>query len=147
MKEEISLARRRLVRGAVIYMPIFVAVLIAWVVALAAVVRQGGGGSIFLLLLLTLVALLVGFQSVQSLRDLRSPPVTSEGEVRRKWRRAELLLFPAYYLYLNRNVFKITPLAYHQVQPGGFVVVLHYPHTSSVVSVTRLRPGEMKPGE
>jgi hypothetical protein len=147
LKEETSLARRRLVRDAVIYTPICVAVLVAWVVVLAGVVRQGGGGSIFLLLLLTLVALLVGFRSVQSLRDLRSTPLTSEGEVRRKWRRAELLLFPAYYLYLNRNVFKIPPLAYHQVQPGDFVALQHYPHTSTVVSVTRLRRGEMKPGE
>ncbi len=146
MKEEISLARRRLVRDAIIYTPIFVAVLVAWAVALAGVIRQGGGGGVFLLVLLTLVALLVGFQSLQSLRDLRSTLVTSEGEVRRKWRRAEFLLFPAYYLYLNRNVFRITPLTYHQVQPGDFVAVLHYPHTSTVVSVTRLRRSETRPG-
>lgn len=142
MKEGISAARRRLIRDAVIYTPVLVVVVAVWGASLASVVSAGGGGGIFLLLLLTIVVFLAGFQSIQSLRDLRSSPVTSEGPVIRKWRRAEFLLFPAYYLYVNRNVFRVPPLSYREVEQGDVVAVTHYPHTATVIEVKRIRRGE-----
>ena len=142
MKEGISAARRRLIRDAVIYTPVLVVVVAVWGASLASVVSAGGGGGIFLLLLLTIVVFLAGFQSIQSLRDLRSSPVTSEGPVIRKWRRAEFLLFPAYYLYVNRNVFRVPPLSYREVEQGDVVAVTHYPHTATVIEVKRVRRGE-----
>ena len=142
MKEGISAARHRLIRDAVIYTPVLVVVVAVWGASLAAVVSAGGGGGIFLLLLLTIVVFLAGFQSIQSLRDLRSSPVTSEGPVIRKWRRAEFLLFPAYYLYVNRNVFRVPPLSYREVEQGDVVAVTHYPHTATVIEVKRVRRGE-----
>ncbi|MCJ7491442.1 MAG: hypothetical protein MUP15_04725 [Dehalococcoidia bacterium] len=142
MKEGISAARHRLIRDAVIYTPVLVVVVAVWGASLAAVVSAGGGGGIFLLLLLTIVVFLAGFQSIQSLRDLRSSPVTSEGPVIRKWRRAEFLLFPAYYLYVNRNVFRVPPLSYREVEQGDVVAVTHYPHTATVIEVKRIRRGE-----
>ena len=142
MKEGISAARRRLVRDAVIYTPVLVIVVAVWGASLAAVVSAGGGGGIFLLLLLTIVVFLAGFQSIQSLRDLRSSPVTSEGPVIRKWRRAEFLLFPAHYLYVNRNIFRVPPLSYMEVEQGDVVAVTHYPHTATVIQVRRIGRGE-----
>ena len=142
MKEGISAARRHLIRDAVIYTPVLVVVVAVWGASLASVVSAGGGGGIFLLLLLTIVVFLAGFQSIQSLRDLRSSPVTSEGPVIRKWRRAEFLLFPAYYLYVNRNVFRVPPLSYREVEQGDVVAVTHYPHTATVIEVKRVRRGE-----
>ena len=142
MKEGISAARHRLIRDAVIYTPVLVVVVAVWGASLASVVSAGGGGGIFLLLLLTIVVFLAGFQSIQSLRDLRSSPVTSEGPVIRKWRRAEFLLFPAYYLYVNRNVFRVPPLSYREVEQGDVVAVTHYPHTATVIEVKRIRRGE-----
>ena len=141
MKEGISAARRRLIRDAVIYTPVLVVVVAVWGASLASVVSAGGGGGIFVLLLLTIVVFLAGFQSIQSLRDLRSSPVTSEGPVIRKWRRAEFLLFPAYYLYVNRNVFRVPPLSYREVEQGDVVAVTHYPHTATVIEVKRIRRG------
>ena len=146
MKEGISTARRRLIRDAVIYTPVLLIAVVAWSASLAGVVDAGGGGGIFLLLLLTIVVLVAGFQSIQSLRDLRSSPVTSEGSVTRKWRRAEFLLFPAYYLYVNRNIFKVPPLSYREVEQGDVVAVTHYPHTAMVVEVKRVRRGDTGPG-
>jgi len=142
LKEGISAARHRLIRDAVIYTPVLVVVVAVWGASLASVVSAGGGGGIFLLLLLTIVVFLAGFQSIQSLRDLRSSPVTSEGPVIRKWRRAEFLLFPAYYLYVNRNVFRVPPLSYREVEQGDVVAVTHYPHTATVIEVKRIRRGE-----
>jgi hypothetical protein len=142
LKEGISAARRRLIRDAVIYTPVLVVTVAVWGASLAAVVSAGGGGGIFLLLLLTIVVFLAGFQSIQSLRDLRSSPVTSEGPVIRKWRRAEFLLFPAHYLYVNRNIYKVPPLSYREVEQGDVVAVTHYPHTATVIEVKRVRRGE-----
>jgi hypothetical protein len=147
LNDDSSFARRRLIRDAAIYTPIFLVVLAAWGVALASVIAVEGGGGIFFLVLLALVAMLVGYQSIQSLRDLWSTPVTTEGEIARMWRRAELLLFPAYYIYVKRRVFRVSPLVYHQVGRGDMVVVTHYPHTSTVIAVERLGRGAIDSGE
>lgn len=139
MKEGISAAKRHLIRDALVYTPLFLFCLVVWGAALDAVVSKRDAGGIIVLLLLTVVVLLVGFQSVQSLRDLRSEPVTSEGPVLRKWRRAEFLLFPACYIYVNRTVFKVPQLFYDALDAGDVVAVGHYPHTATVVGVSRIR--------
>ena len=146
MEEGISAARHHLIRDAVIYTPLLVLFLALWVATLAGIVAQGGGGAIFLLALLTIMVFLAGFQSIQSLRDLRSEPVTSEGPVARKWRRAEFLLFPAHYLYVNKNIFKVPPLIYQHIAIGDIVAITHYRHTTTVVAVKRLRHGDSGEG-
>ncbi len=145
MKEGISAARRHIIRDAVIYTPILILAVLAWGFALAGVVSAGGGGGIFLVLLLTIVVFLAGFQSIQSLRDLRSSPVTSEGPLIRKWRRSELLFFPTCYFYVNRNVFRVPLLLYKEIEQGDIVAITHYPHTSTVVEVKRIRRGDAPP--
>ena len=146
MKEGISAARRHVIRDAIIYSPVFVFCLVVWVIVLVGVVFEKDGRGIFLVLLLTIVVFLVGFQSIQSLRDLRSEPVTSEGPVLRRWRRAEFLLFPAYYIYVNRNVFKVPELLYNEIGDGDIVAVTHYPHTATVANITRIRRGSNPAG-
>jgi len=146
LEEEISAARRHLARDAIIYTPLFVFFLIVWVAALVGVVAEGGGGGILLLLLLTIMVSVAGFQSIQSLRDLRSTPVTSEGPVLRKWQRAEFLLFRAHYLYVNRSIYKVPPLIYEYIKVGDVVAITHFRHTTTVVTVKRLRHGDAGPG-
>lgn len=146
MEEEISAARRHLARDAIVYTPLFILFLVAWITALVGVVVEGGGGGIFLLLLLTIIVSVAGFQSIQSLRDLHSTPVTSEGPVLRKWRRAEFLLFPSHYLYMNRSIYKVPPLIYEHIKNGDIVAITHYRHTTTVVTVKRLRHGDAGPG-
>jgi len=146
LKEGISAARRHIIRDAVIYTPILILAVAVWGAALAGVVAAGGGGGIFLLLLLTIVVFLAGFQSIQSLRDLWSSPVTSEGPVIRKWRRAELLVFPNYYLYVNRSVFRVPALMYQAIEQGDVVAITHYPHTATVIEVKRIRRADAPPG-
>ncbi len=138
MKIGISDVRRHLVRDAVIYTPLAILALVAWVASLAAVISAGGGGGIFLLILITILVLLAGYQSIQSLRDLWSSPVTTEGPVRRKWRRHEFLLFPAYYFYVGSHVFKVPQLAYEAFDQGDLISITHYPHTAAVIAVMRV---------
>jgi len=139
LQERHSPARRSIVRDTLIYTPLLLAILAAWGAALATAIKEHGGGGIVLLVLLSLVALLIGFQSIQSLRDLWSQPIVTEGEVLRKWSRAELLLFRAHYLYVNRFVFRVTPLVYLQLRTGDVVAVRHYRHTATVVSIERVQ--------
>lgn len=98
-------------------------------------VREGASGLIITLLLLCLAAFLTGHQSIQSLRDLRSPPTVSSGLVERKWSRADLFVLRSYYIYVDRSVFKVTPLIYTELEEGDTVSVNHYPHTNTVISV------------
>jgi hypothetical protein len=146
LKEGISAARRHLIRDAIIYTPLLLLAIFAWGATLGGVVAAGGGGGIFLLFLLAIVVFLAGFQSIQSLRDLRSVPVTTEGPVVRKWRRAEFLLFPAHYFYVNRNVFRVPALLYREIQEGDTVAIIHYPHTATVAEVRRVRRRDAPPG-
>jgi hypothetical protein len=146
LEEEIAAARRHLTRDAIIYTPLFILFLAIWVATLAGVIAQGGGGGILLLLLLTIMVFVAGYQSIQSLRDLRSLPVTSEGPVVRKWRRAEFLLFPAHYLYVNRTIFKVPALIYEHINDGDTVAIIHYRHTTTVVAVRRPRHAGAGPG-
>jgi len=117
-----------------------------WSVALTGVIAEGGGGGIFLLVLVTIMVFLAGFQSIQSLRDLRSPPATIEGPVIRKWQRAEFLLFPAHYLYVSKSIFKVPPLIFEQIKERDVVAITHYRHTMTVVAVRRLRHGDSNEG-
>ena len=142
MQERHSSARRSIIRDALIYTPLFLAVLAAWGAALTTVLKGHGGGGIVLLVVVSFMALLLGFQSIQSLRDLRSQPIVTKGEVLRKWRRAELLVFPTHYVYVNRSMFRVAPLVYQQLQTGDRVAVRHYRHTATVVSIERVQQRE-----
>jgi len=146
LEEEIAAARRHLFRDAVIYTPIFIFFMVIWTIALIGVFDQGGGGGILLLVLLTIMVFLFGFQSIQSLRDLRSTPATIEGPVIRKWQRAEFFFFPAHYLYVNRGIFKVPPLIFEQIKDRDVVAITHYRHTMTVVAVKRLRHGDSNEG-
>jgi hypothetical protein len=128
-----SPAKGPVVRDAVIFTPFFLALAAAWVAAFIA----EGRGAIPLLVILGIVALLAGYQSMLSLRDLVAEPTVTEGQILRKWKRADLFVFQGHYIYVNRNVFKIDPLEYHRLEEGDSVSVTHYPHTNSVVSVQK----------
>lgn len=133
MAGQIPSARGPIIRDAVIFTPFFLALAAAWA---AAFVKQGSG-AIPLLVILAIVTALVGFQSIQALRDLMARPKVTKGEISRKWKRADLLFFQGHYVYVNKRVFKIGPLEYQQLEEGDSVSVTHYPHTNTVVSVRK----------
>ena len=128
-------ARSSLVRVALVFTPLFVLSLAGIGIVIFNLVREGPSGLIITLLLLLLAAFLTGHQSVQSLRDLRSSPRLSTGLVDRKWSRADLFVLRSYYIYVDRSVFKVTPLIYIELEEGDTVSVNHYPHTNTVISV------------
>jgi hypothetical protein len=122
-------------RVALVFTPLFLLSLAGIGIVIFNLVREGPSGLIITLLLLSLAAFLTGHQSIQSLRDLRSSPRLSTGLVDRKWSRADLFVMRSYYIYVDRSVFKVTPLIYIELEEGDTVSVNHYPHTNTVISV------------
>jgi hypothetical protein len=128
-------ARSSLIRVALTFTPLFLLSLAGAGIVIFNLVREGPSGLIVTLALLLLAAFLTGHQSIQSLRDLRSSPRLSNGLVDRKWSRADLFVLRSYYIYVDRSVFKVTPLIYTELEEGDTVAVSHYPHTNTVISV------------
>jgi hypothetical protein len=128
-------ARASLVRTVLVFTPLLLLSLAGVGGVIFYLTREGPSGLILTLMLLCLAVFLTGHQSVQSLRDLRSSPRLTTGLVDRKWSRADLLVLRSFYIYVDRSVFKVTPLIYHELEEGDTVSVNHYPHTNTVISV------------
>jgi len=135
LEEAYRAARSSLIRVALVFTPLFLLSLAGIGIVIFNLVREGPSGLIITLLLLSLAAFLTGHQSIQSLRDLRSSPTVSSGLVDRKWSRADLFVLRSYYIYVDRSVFKVTPLIYTELEEGDTVSVNHCPHTNTVISV------------
>jgi len=135
LEEAYRAARSSLRRTVLVFTPLFLLSLAGIGIIIFNLAREGASGLIITLVLLLLAAFLTGHQSIQSLRDLRSLPTVSSGLVDRKWSRADLFILRSYYIYVDRSVFKVTPLIYSELEEGDTVSVNHYPHTNTVIAV------------
>jgi hypothetical protein len=135
MEQTSTSARFAILRGALIYTPLFVASGGGFIVVLLMLIGGGEPGLLVTLAVAGLAAVLTGYQSIQSLRDLAAEPRTSRGSIRRKWSRSDFLIARSHYIYVDKSVFKIDPITFVELEDGDVVSVLHYPHTNTVVSV------------
>jgi hypothetical protein len=136
LKDQTAAARRSLIRDVIFYTPVFFALLALVVTNVIGIIHEGVGIGVAFLGLLALLALLALYQSVQSLRDLFSTPVITEAAVARKWKgRAEFMVFSGYYLYVNKNVFRIARQLYDEIELEDIVSVTHFRHTATVVAL------------
>jgi hypothetical protein len=144
-----SSARASVIRTAVFYTPLFIATL---AVILLILIGVWDGGPV-LLVIMGILAILFGFQSIQSLRDLRSELKTTRGPVLRIWTKADIpLITRSHYISVGGQFFSVAPDVHFdlkeeikRMRAAGIedeyyieVEVLHYPHTGTVQSVTRL---------
>ena len=128
-------ARRGILRSMLLWTPVF-ALLIVGAVFMMVEALGGSGGSWFGFSLFALIGLLAGFSALSAFRDWFSEPVETTGQVARKWRKFDLLVFfRAHYVLISRRVFRVPRLMFEEMpEPGGWVYVNHYPHTNAVVS-------------
>ena len=131
-------ARSALVRGLLIYLGILALdVLLLWYIVSAGV--QGGG--YLTLVLFGGIAMLLVYQVIEHVLDLRSPLAETEGVVQRKWKRADLIIvLDSFYITVDRAVFRVRPEEWVHLEEAMYVKVVHFPHTMNVVSVHELRP-------
>ncbi len=131
-----SSARAAVLRSALLFTPFLAVVLVALVFIARETVNEGtSAGRVVGLVLVGSVALLLAYQVVQSVRDLFAQPVETTGLVERRWSRADFFLFRNSYIFVGRDVFRLEPEEFVQVDLGDTVRVLHYPHTSTVEAI------------
>lgn len=133
-------ARRSVLRNASIYTPLFVVTLGIFLALIIDRLTGGEGGGIIILVIVGLVAVLLGFQSIEALRDLRTDLTETRGTLRRKWSRSDFIFWRSHYLQVSDSVFSVQRIAHEILQPGDEVVIAHYPHTGAVESLARVRP-------
>ena len=126
-------ARASVLRSALLFSPFLLVTLGAMAFIVRDVAVEGSsGGRIVGLVLVGSVAALLGYQVVQSVRDLFASPVETTGLVERLWSRNDFFLFRNTYVFVERNVFRLEPEQALEVELGDTVRVVHYPHTSTV---------------
>jgi hypothetical protein len=143
-------AHASVLRNAIFFTPLFLATALALV---AAVLGAWNPGPV-LFVILAVLALLFGYQSIQSLRDLRAPLRTTRGPVVRIWSKMDLIVTRSYYIAVGKQIFRVPFPVYYDLREeakrlrdadldGEYrieVEVVHYPHTGTVESVRRLGP-------
>jgi hypothetical protein len=85
-----------------------------------------------------ILGLLLAQQVYQHLRDVRAEPVDLEGEVVRKFQRAEFIfVLQNHYIQIGRTIFNIEARDYILLDEGQLVRVRYFPHSLKVVSAIR----------
>jgi hypothetical protein len=135
-----SNARASLIRSLIIY-SLFLA---ADLIVIGYVLSIGIQGAAYVTTsIVAVVGLLLLYQVIQHLRDLRAMLVESEGVVQRKWKNADFIIaWDSYYIRVDRTVFRMKPELWIEVRENSYVKVVHFPNTLNVVSVHELRGPE-----
>lgn len=141
-------ARRALLRSMGIWTPAF-ALLTVGAVYMMVEALNGNSGSWFGFSLFALIGVLSGFSALSAFRDWFSEPMETTGQMARKWRKFDLLIFfRAHYVLVSRRVFRVPRLVFEEMpESGGWVYLLHYPHTNALVAWRPLGEDEPPPHE
>jgi hypothetical protein len=133
-----AVARSALLRGLLIYGSL----LLTAAIVVGYVLSVGIEGAAWVTTsIVGFVGLLLLYQVVQHIRDLRSPLVETEGIVLRRWKRADLIIaWDSYYIQVERSLFRLRPEQYLDVRENAYVKIVHYPNTLNVVTVHELKP-------
>ena len=123
-------------RSALVFAPVLAVSLVALGFIVQEMADKGSsGGRVVALVLVGSVALLLTYQVVQSLRDLFSRTVETVGVVDRCWTKNEFFLFRNTYIFVERDVYRLSPEHAVTVDPGDSVRIVHYPHTGAVETI------------
>ena len=132
-------ARQGVMRAIVIWTPVFGACTgLALLLLFQAI--DGESGAWFGFSLLALIGILSGYSALSAWRDQFSEAMESSGQIVRKWRKSDFLLFfRAHYVLVDtigqKRVFRVRPDIYQEMpEPGGWVWLEHYPHTNALVA-------------
>lgn len=132
-----------ILRSALLFAPFLVVNLGVLGLLVQQIATEGAsGGRIVAVVLVSFVAMLIGYQVLQSVRDLFSGLIETTGVVERRWNRSDLFLFRNTYIFVERNVFRLAPEEAIGVQLGDTVRVVHFPHTSTVERIEVVATGD-----
>ncbi len=135
--------RSRIVRSAVLWTPLFLAALFGTLYYLVDTVRGGdNGGTWVLVVVLAVLTALFGFQSIQSLLDLRSQPLEEDGFVTRRWSRSDSFVMKSHYIRLERRILRGDIDLLATIKETDYVHVTYYPHSAVIVWIDKMPPPE-----
>jgi len=142
-----SRARAAVVRSVLLFTP-FLAITLFGLVYLLLRANDDGlsAGAVVGIVLVSLVALLLGYQVVQSLRDAFASLKETVGEVERAWTRNEFFLFHNSYVFVGRDVYRVPPEQFLELRSGDRVRLVHLPHTGAVETIEKV-PSEGASGD
>ncbi len=142
-----SSARASVLRSLILFAPFFAVAAGVLAFIVSDVATDGlGAGQLIGLLVVGFVALLFGYQVVQSVRDLLTNPIETVGRVERQWSHNDLLIFKNTYVFVKGSVFRLTPEQALDVDLGDVVRVTHFPHTSTVDRIEVVTAGDEEEG-
>ena len=138
--------RNGLWRSAILWSPLFLLCGGAFIYFLFQQLFSENGEGWFLLVILGILSLLFGYQSVQSIRDLRGGKITAEGYITRHWSRTDSLVMRSHYLRLGtREIFRVDKVQHQLVKSGDYVPLDYSPATMIVVTVDKKEPPDDNP--
>ena len=129
---------RTLLRMVLMYGPLTLGALALFMVPLTSLLG-GTVGAVIPLLIVGALLIALAFQATMALRDLRSQPLFTRGEVQRTWSKGGLLwFFRSHFVMVNRQVFVVPPEMWVRVGEGEVVEAHHWPHTRTVIRILLL---------
>ena len=132
--------RSGLIRSAVLWMPLFLVCAGATLFYLVDVLTGSSyGGTWVLVIILGILAVLFGFQAIQSVMDLRGPPREEAGFVERRWSRRDSLVMQTQYLRLGKRILRGDGDMLASIKEGDYVDVRFYAHSAVIVWVEKLK--------
>ena len=138
-----SKAWNSVLRSTILFVPFLAITLFAFGFIVTEIATDGASAGVIVgLVLVGSVALLLGYQVIQSIRDLLSETVETIGEVERSWTRNDMFLFRNSYVFVDRNVYRVSPEQYMELSPGDNVRIVHTPHTGVVETIERVEDGQ-----
>jgi hypothetical protein len=143
--------RGKILRSAIIWGPLFLLTLAGTVFYTADILfmdRQYGATWV-LVTIVGILAVLFGFQAVQSALDLFDKPRTESGYVTRRWARSDSLVVRSHYMRLEGKILRGDAYLLAEIKEGDYVEATFYPHSAVLVWVDK-RPerstDEAQPG-
>ena len=133
--------RSRLLRSAILWTPLFLVSLGTALFYLIDVLLGGDhGGTWVLVIVLAILATLFGFQSLQSLLDLRTAPLETTGLVTRRWARSDSLVLRSHYVRIESRILRGDADLLANIKEGDYVETSYYRHSAVVVWIEKRPP-------
>lgn len=141
MAEQERSARGKVIRSAVIWVPLFAISFGCWLFfGFDRLFLDGEFGSTwFLMVVLTIFAVLFAFPAVQSIQDLREGPREREVNVVRGWSRRDAFVVKNHFLKIEGGqILEGNAFSVEGVDDGDRVRVRYYPHSAVLIWARRI---------
>lgn len=141
-EDKLRRARRGLWRAAILWTPPFLASLGGGLYFLIRQVATDDGAGWVAPALLLAFSVLLGFQSIQPLRDLRGRTATMEGVITRRWAKFDLISRSNYLRIDHDKILRTDRVQYLLVDKDDYVAIEYFPASMVAAVVEKKEPPE-----